>query len=117
MPARIEVELDIFSGMPNPTWTLTDTEADSFTKQLAAASPTAAAELHGNLGYRGFIVQMTRGADTQAIRVQNGTIHISQAAASVYARDEDRKLEQWLLDTARPYIKDELFQMAKRELR
>ena len=30
-----EVELDIFSGMPNPTWILTNAEADSFVKQLA----------------------------------------------------------------------------------
>jgi len=29
-----EVELDIFSGMPNPTWILTDAEADTFVKLL-----------------------------------------------------------------------------------
>ena len=58
MPARVEVELDIFSGMPNPTWVLTDAEADSFVKQLAAAPPGPATELSGNLGYRGFIVQV-----------------------------------------------------------
>ena len=45
MPARVEVELDIFSGMPNPTWVLTDAEADSFLKQLAAAPPGPATNL------------------------------------------------------------------------
>ena len=57
MPAHCEVELDIFSGMPNPTWTLTNAEADNFVKQLAALPRTSARELSGNLGYRGFIVQ------------------------------------------------------------
>ena len=38
MPVHVEVELDIFSGMPNPTWVLTNAEADSFVKQLAAVS-------------------------------------------------------------------------------
>src|SRR5439155_13612911 len=36
MAARCEVELDIFSGMPNPTWPMTDAEADSFVKQVTA---------------------------------------------------------------------------------
>ena len=117
MQARVEVELDIFSGMPNPTWVLTDDEADSFLKQLAALPPGTARELSGNLGYRGFIVQTAQGADTQLIRIQNGIVHISKDATNVYADDKDRKLERWLLDTGKPHLKTELFQMAERELR
>ena len=80
MPARVEVELDIFSGMPNPTWVLTDAEADSFVKRLAAAPPGPATELSGNLGYRGFIVQVTQGAETHSIHVQAATTQISKGA-------------------------------------
>ena len=117
MPARCEVELDIFSGMPNPTWILTNAEADSFMKQLAALPQTSARELSGNLGYRGFIVQCTQGADAQLIRIQDGTVHISKGVTNVYAYDEDRKWERWLLNTGRPHLKNELFQIAEREFR
>jgi hypothetical protein len=117
MPLRCEVELDIFSGMPNPTWTLTNAEADSFVKQLDALRRASARELSGNLGYRGFIVQCTQGANTQLIRIQNGTVHISKGGMNVYAYDEDRELERWLLNTGRPHLKNELFQIVEREFR
>lgn len=115
MPAHVKVELDIFSGMPNPTWVLTNAEADSFVKQLAALSRTSATELAGKLGYRGFIVQVTQGPNTQLIRIQAGTVQISKDATNVYAYDEDRELERWLLNTGKPHMKNELFQIAERE--
>ncbi len=117
MPLRVEVELDIFSGMPNPTWVLTNAEADSFVKKLAAMSRTSATELSGKLGYRGFIVQVALGADTQLIHVQTGIVRISTGVTNVYANDEDRKLERWLLDTGESHLKNELFQTVEREFR
>ena len=117
MPARCEVELDIFSGMPNPRWILTKVETDSFVKQVAALPRTLASKLSGNLGYRGFIVQCAREANTQLIRIQNGIVHISKGATNVYAYDEDRKLERWLLSTGRPHLGNELFQIAEGEFR
>lgn len=117
MPARCEVELDIFSGMPNPRWSLTKVEADSFVTQLAALPRTSARERSGNLGYRGFIVQCPRGANTELIRIQNGTVHTSSGVTNVYAYDKDRALERWLLNTARPHLENELFQTVEREFR
>lgn len=117
MPVRVEVELDIFSGMPNPTWVLTNEEADSFVKQLAALSSTSAAELSGNLGYRGFIVQVTQETGTQLIHIQTGLVHLSTDATNVYVSDKDRKLERWLLNTGKPHLKDDIFQVVEREFR
>jgi hypothetical protein len=117
MSARCEVELDIFSGMPNPTWILTGAEGDYFVKQLAELPRTSARELSGNLGYRGFIVQCTQATNTQLIRIQTGTVHITKGATKVYGYDEDRELERWLLNTGKPHLKNELFQMAEREFR
>ena len=117
MPARVEVELDIFSGMPNPTWVLTDAEADSFVKRLAAAPPGPPTQLSGNLGYRGFIVQVTQGTETHLIHVQAGIIHISKGATKIYAKDVNRELERWLLNTGKPHLKNEIFQLVEREIR
>ena len=117
MPPGCEIELDIFSGMPNPTWILTDAEVDSFVKRLAALEPSSSTELSGNLGYRGFIVQCMQGNNLQLIRVQRGTVQISDNATAVYASDKNRDLERWLLNTGKPHIDDELFQIAEREVR
>jgi hypothetical protein len=117
MSACCEVELDIFSGMPNPTWTLTTADADTFLKQVDALPPTSAKQLSGNLGYRGFIVQCTKGAEMQIIRIQTGIVHISKGATVAYALDENRQLERWLLNTARRHLKNEVFQIVEREFR
>jgi hypothetical protein len=114
MAVRVEVELDIFSGMPNPTWVLTDAEADSFMRRLAAVSGTSAGELSDNLGYRGFIVHMTQGAHTQLIRIQNGAVHISNDA-TIRASDKDRELERWLLNIGRPHLKNDISEAVERE--
>lgn len=115
MPPGCEIELDIFSGMPNPTWSLTDSEEESFMKRLAALERTSSGKLSGNLGYRGFIVQCTRGENVRFIRVQKGTVQISEKATEFYASDKNRELERWLLSTGKPHIDDELFQIAERE--
>lgn len=117
IPAPIEVELDIFSGMPNPVWVLTDTEAESLMKKLTAMSRTSPAKLSGNLGYRGFIVRVPQGVDTQLIHIQTGIVCISTGATNVYANDENRELERWLLDTGKPHLKDEIFEIVEREVR
>ncbi len=117
MPARVEVELDIFSGMPNPTWGLTDAETDSFVKRLDALPRTSAKELSGNLGYRGFIVQLTQGTETQSIHIQKGTVQISKGATNVFASDGGRELERWLLNTGKPHLRNDIFQIAERDFK
>jgi hypothetical protein len=117
MAAHCEVELDIFSGVPNPAWGLTDAEADGFMKQLAALPRTAPGQFLDKLGYRGFIVQCRQGTEAWLVRLQNGIVHISQGATNSYAGDEQRRLERWLLNTGKPYLKAELFQIAESELR
>jgi hypothetical protein len=116
MPARVEVELDIFSGMPNPTWSLTTAQANDLLDQLAALPPASPLELSGHLGYRGFIVQVEEGAEREVIRVQAGAVQITKLAKKTYARDVDRKLERWLLDTGRPRLKSEVLQVVERDL-
>ena len=115
MPVHCEVELDIYSGAPNPTWSLTDAEADSFVKQLAALPRTAPRQLSGRLGYRGFIVQCTEATDAWSVHVQNGTVHIARGE-TVHVADDQRRLERWLLNTGRPHLKPDLYEFAESEL-
>jgi hypothetical protein len=116
MVARCEAELDIFSGMPNPTWVLTDPEVATLFGVLARMPRTSERAFSGHLGYRGFIVRCTEGADTQVIRVQAGTIQISSRGSDAYARDDDRRLERWLRGRAAVHLKDGPHDSLLREL-
>ena len=117
MLGQAEVELDVFSGAPNPTWTLTDRETEALIERLARLPPAKASTLMGNLGYRGFIVYVTPELDPQLIRVQAGIVEISGGASSSYRRDRGRSLERWLLNTGRPFVKKELLQAVENALR
>ena len=63
----LEVELDIFSGMPNPTWVLSGSQERSLYELLSADSKqistmkTASKRL--GLGYRGLIVRQIKSDD------------------------------------------------------
>jgi hypothetical protein len=116
MQAHCEVELDIFSGMPNPHWNLSDAEADSFVHQLASLRRLAQGDLHGNLGYRGFIVQLRFGSTAESIRIQTGIVEIWSDSTLTHAEDVGRRLERWLLNSGKPYLKIEIFHLVEREI-
>jgi hypothetical protein len=117
MSARVEVEVDIFSGRPNPRWVLTAGEAETFLEKVAALPRTSAKEPSGNLGYRGFVVQVLQGVGRSLIRVQRGTAHISDGAATVYAMDQRRELERWLLDVGKAHLEDLVIRCVEADLK
>jgi len=63
----LEVELDIFSGRPNPVWILSNREERELLERLTAepsqVSPAQAADEQFSLGYRGFIVRPIKTDD------------------------------------------------------
>lgn len=115
--ARTEVELDIFSGRPNPNWVLTIAEAESLGRRLAALPRTSACELSARLGYRGLVVKAGHGAGTQLIRVQSGRVQVAEGDTTIHARDEGRELERWLIETGRPQLTEDVIEIVERELR
>jgi hypothetical protein len=117
MPARAEVELDIFSGMPNPTWVLTPAEAERLALGLAALPRISACELSPRLGYRGLVVNVTHGNETRLVRVQSGCVQIAEGDTTIHARDERRELERWLIETGRPRLTENVIDVVDREMR
>ena len=101
----VNVEIDMFSGMPNPVWTLTDAQATEFLAKLADLQETEAKHRSSNLGYRGLIVRMQPGAE-QEIHIQNGFVEVggTMAMASTFFSDPNRSLERWLLVTGRAFV-------------
>lgn len=63
----LEVELDIFSGMPNPTWVLSEKQEGTLLELLNAdpgqVSGTSSSDSRFGLGYRGLIVRKVKSDD------------------------------------------------------
>lgn len=63
----LEVELDIFSGMPNPTWVLSKRQEKSLYERLSAEpkqiAPATTSSKQLGLGYRGLIVRRIKTDD------------------------------------------------------
>ncbi len=53
---EVRVTLGIYSGRPDPTWTLTGAEAAAVERAIEALPETAGTPPEGGLGYRGFTV-------------------------------------------------------------
>jgi hypothetical protein len=95
----MEVELDVFSGRPNPTWRLTPGERRELVRRVDRLS-SAAADPTAGLGYRGFVLRrMDRARDPPWLRVGGGVVCISDAGAMRTWRDTEG-IEAWLCDNA-----------------
>ena len=114
-----KVELDIFSGIPNPTWMLTFSEASDLTSRISRLDPTEeTGQRPENLGYRGFIVQTiaASSATVQTIRAYHGIIEVVDATKTAYYLDPQRQIELWLLTTAKPPLADDLIAEIVKEI-
>lgn len=61
-PEDVTVELDAFSGLPNPQWTLSARESGALAARLASLPAAAATSLPDPaLGYRGFRIRNPGG--------------------------------------------------------
>lgn len=118
----LEVELDVFSGVPNPTWMLSESQEKTLLALLRSdraqiSRPKTMSERLG-LGYRGVIVRRVKAGD--------GAWEKAMSAARRPFPDEFRlglkpavkdSAAEWLLATAGPQgarIDDELLEVAHR---
>ena len=96
-----EVELDIFSGRPNPRWMLDGREEAELIERMSDRTVPFVArnDTDGYLGYRGFVIRatgstaavlQTRGLPTE-FRVRDGLGHTIDVSS-----------EAWLLATGAP---------------
>lgn len=98
---NIGIILDIFSGLPNPTWKLKVREIDELKKKLIHLTRTGRI-FPPKLGYRGIWV-MNDSMDTdipKRIVAYNNVLSIKEGKSWNNFIDSN-KLEQWLLNQAR----------------
>lgn len=114
----MRVELDVFSGRPNPSWDLTSQEEQEFLSRLRSL-PTGAGSgtIADKLGYRGVIV--TAGNQTidgfDEIVASEGIVLGRQASSVQMFTDKGRALERWLLDTGKQHLAPDLYGAISKE--
>lgn len=118
----MKVELDIFSGRPNPSWELSAAETEDFRKRLRALprdQSGRSASGDNKLGYRGLIVTVSGGdaEPFERIVVSGGVALESGAGGAQTFLDQERALEQWLLDTGKSRLDADIYNEAANKIR
>ena len=95
----IEIELEIFSGRPNPAWQLDDAEAGQLLALLDDL-PEAASPQRADLGYRGFVVKRSNddGSTAPPVHVVAGTVALGARHLA-----DTKSAEAWLIRSARQH--------------
>ena len=94
---KIEIELDVFSGRPNPNWMLSEVQVDELKAKLSLALPEAKPKTPPQLGYNGFIIRNPDNlpAIPDYIRVFSGVLTITDKGKIRYCKDVSN-IEGWL---------------------
>ena len=108
--AASHVELDVFSGLPNPAWDLPPAGTAVLLAMIGALPPSPSVSLPTPLGYRGFLVTIpgSSSASVVTLRAYRGIVAY-QGPKTAYYADPAKQVERWLLSTSRPYIDVQLY--------
>lgn len=94
----MRVEADVFSGRPNPRWTLDAAGARELARRLAELPAAPAEPAWEGLGYRGLVVTGLSEACPE-VRLHGGRVRGECADGPRAWTDAGRALERWLLAT------------------
>lgn len=101
----VTVTLGLYSGRPDPSWSLTDAQVAALVGQLAALPVAAGSAPQGGLGYHGFsiVVQHPSQPDETYVAFR-GAVTSAGDAPGTYRADPQRTVESALLETGRSHL-------------
>lgn len=123
----MQVEIDLFSGRPNPVWELTAAEVPALRARLEALPAGAPAALPDRLGYRGLRAGPLEAQPAPeepaaanpiiALEAGGGVIKATRRdGTAVHLRDTGRSVECWLLRVAQGRVEESVRQAALADL-
>lgn len=113
---RATVELDVYSGRPNPTWDLSGSDSRALKAMLEALPAGPPAMPADALGYRGFLVRFPGEAASPGIKVRKGVVQRGTGASAKFFGDRGGRIETWLLNTGKPILSSETYEYVQKEL-
>ena len=114
----IEVEVDLYSGRPNPRFALAPATAAELERRLAGLPPpdAGAAGPRDGLGYRGLRVT-GRDASFAEVVVSAGVVEVRDRAGNVHRRaDPGRELERWLAEAGSGRLQQDALDAVRQDL-
>jgi hypothetical protein len=106
-PMTIHVELDVFSGRPNPTWVVEDEQARELVAALSALPTTSApSATPDGLGYRCF--RLVGVPSMGVVTAGYGSITVTNGASVAHRLDPQRTVEAMLLRSAQGRVDEAL---------
>lgn len=121
----MNITLDIFSGLPNPSWTLSTEDANKLVSRLAGKALSPADAGSGVLGFRGYIISTSSDDDDAAAKAglpETFRVAAGEGASIVpppgmdlpmLATEEANDASQWLLTTAGDSVDADLLNYVK----
>jgi hypothetical protein len=114
---EIAVEVDVMSGVPNPAWTVSGSEAAHLAELLHGLPDTGKGDVTSamQLGFRGFVLRgdgLTADADVDQVRVL-GTEILATKGPKMTGRtltDADRSVYTLLRSMAAEHLTDNIMQ-------
>ena len=101
----LAVSLGLYSGRPDPSWTLTDAQSAELTRLLGSLPSAFGDPAEGGLGYHGFyIVPGEAGRADRTLVAYRGAVADLGSGSRPYRLDAKRTVERYLLETGRPYL-------------
>jgi len=96
----VTVTLGIYSGRPDPAWTLSDGEAGGLRMLVESLPIATAVPPEGGLGYHGFLVRIADDSGGGSIYlVYDGVVSLAGSGRRDVWLDPSREVERFLLRT------------------
>jgi hypothetical protein len=120
MYLKMKVELNIFSGRPNPTWALLNEQVIELLSKISSLKPTGQIYAEPGLGYRGFTLRLEEENPDipRRIDINQGVVivHYGNGTSKVL-EDNGRAIEHWLVKTGQHCIDPNLANHLENELK
>jgi hypothetical protein len=116
----LQIELDAFSGRPNPRWEPTGDQTANFLARFHALKPSPGSHAPpDSLGYRGFVVTANGGTvgGYDEVRIYRGLVFARRGDRAETFIDSERALENWLFDSLQGHVPESVLQYIKSEIK
>lgn len=115
----MDVQIDLYSGRPNPGWRLGAAQSTELIRRLKEMPEVEKGEPAQALGYRGIVVttRTDAPAELKTIVVSGGLV-LERYQNGVERRriDRGRSLERWILETGRNHLDPAIYKIIDQEL-
>jgi hypothetical protein len=99
------VSLGLYSGLPDPSWELSDEEAAALTALLESLPRVDGSAPSGGLGYHGFTIErLTSEGMPRLLVAFEGTVSDPASSHLSYLDDPERSVERFLLESGRDQL-------------